>query len=91
VIVPLSTPAIAAVAILSFLVNWDQLFWPLVLITSEANKTVPLGIIDLSTQFGPIFNLTMAASTLTIIPILIVFFIFRRKFIEGMMMQGIKG
>ena len=91
VIVQLSNPAIAAVAILSFLYNWDQLFWPLVLITSEHNKTVPLGIVDLSTQFGPIYDLTMAASTLTIVPILIVFFIFRRKFIEGMMMQGLKG
>ena len=91
VIVPLSTPAIAAVAILSFLYNWDQLFWPLVMIGTEQNKTVPLGIVDLSTQFGPIYDLTMAASTLTIVPILIVFFIFRRKFIEGMMMQGLKG
>jgi ABC-type glycerol-3-phosphate transport system permease component len=78
-------------AILSFIYNWDQLFWPLVLITSDQNKTVPLGIVDLSTQFGPIYDLTMAASTLTVVPILVVFFIFRRRFVEGMMMQGLKG
>jgi multiple sugar transport system permease protein len=91
IVLPMSRPAIAAVAILSFLYNWDQLFWPLVLISSNTNKTVPLGIVDLSTQFGPIYDLTMAASTLTIIPVLIVFLAFRRHFIQGMMMSGLKG
>ena len=91
IVLPMSRPAVAAVAILSFLYNWDQLFWPLVLITSQENATVPLGIVDLSTQFGPIYNLTMAASTITVAPTVIVFFVFRRQFVEGMMMQGLKG
>jgi ABC-type glycerol-3-phosphate transport system permease component len=91
IILPMSRPAIAAVAILSFLYNWDQLFWPLVLITSQQNATVPLGIVDLSTQFGPIYNLTMAASTITVVPTVVVFLVFRRQFVEGMMMQGLKG
>ncbi len=91
IVLPMSRPAIAAIAILSFLYNWDQLFWPLVLIGSDANKTVPLGIVDLSTQFGPIYDLTMAASTLTIVPVLLVFLAFRRHFIQGMMMSGLKG
>ncbi|MHB8890421.1 MAG: carbohydrate ABC transporter permease [Candidatus Limnocylindrales bacterium] len=91
IVLPMSRPAIAAIAILSFLYNWDQLFWPLVLIASDANKTVPLGIVDLSTQFGPIYDLTMAASTVTIVPVLLVFLVFRRHFIQGMMMSGLKG
>jgi multiple sugar transport system permease protein len=91
IVLPMSTPALAAVAILSFLYNWDQLFWPLVLISSDSNKTVPLAIVSLSTQFGPIYDLTMAASTLTIVPVLVVFFVFRRHFIQGMMMSGLKG
>jgi multiple sugar transport system permease protein len=61
------------------------------LISSDSNKTVPLAIVDLSTQFGPIYDLTMAASTLTIVPVLVVFFVFRRHFIQGMMMSGLKG
>lgn len=91
IVLPMSLPAIAAVTILSFLYNWDQLFWPLVMISSDSNKTVPVGIVDLSTQFGPIYDLTMAASTLTIVPVLLVFFAFRRYFIQGMMMSGLKG
>ena len=91
IILPMSRPAIAAVAILSFLYNWDQLFWPLVLVGSDSNKTVPLGIVGLSTQFGPIYDLTMAASTLTIVPVVLVFLVFRRNFIQGMMMSGLKG
>lgn len=91
IIIPMSRTVISAVVILSFLYNWDQLFWPLVLITSQQNATVPLGIVDLSTQFGPIYNLTMAASTITVVPTVIVFLVFRRQFVEGMTMQGIKG
>jgi multiple sugar transport system permease protein len=63
----------------------------LVLITSQQIATVPLAIVDLSTQFGPIYNLTMAASTITVVPTVVVFFVFRRQFVEGMMMQGLKG
>lgn len=91
IILPMSRTVISAVIILSFLYNWDQLFWPLVLITSQQNSTVPLGIVDLSTQFGPIYNLTMAASTITVVPTVVVFFVFRRQFVEGMTMQGLKG
>jgi multiple sugar transport system permease protein len=91
IIVPMIRPAIAAVAILSFLYNWDQLFWPLVSITSDTNKTVPLGIVALSTQFGPAYDLTMAASTLTILPIVVVFLLLRRHFISGMALSGLGG
>lgn len=91
IILPLCRPVIAAIAILSFLFMWDQVFWPLVLINSNTHTTVPLGIILLSTQFAPIYNLTMAASTVTVIPVLVVFLIFRRHFFGGFMMSGLKG
>lgn len=91
IVVPMIRPAIAAVAILSFLYNWDQLFWPLVSITSDANRTVPLGIVALSTQFGPAYDLTMAASTLTILPVVLVFLVLRRHFISGMALSGLGG
>ena len=90
VIMPLCKPVIAALAILSFLFMYDQVFWPLILISSNGHKTVPLGIIGFSTMFGPIYNLTMAASTITVIPVLIVFFVFRRHFLGGFMMSGLK-
>lgn len=91
VVLPMSRPAIAAVAILSFLYNWDQLFWPLVAIASDAHRTVPLGIVALSTQFGPAYDLTMAASTLTILPVVVVFLLLRRHFISGMALSGLAG
>jgi ABC-type glycerol-3-phosphate transport system permease component len=91
VVLPMSRPAIAAVAILSFLYNWDQLFWPLVSIASDAHRTVPLGIVALSTQFGPAYDLTMAASTLTILPVVVVFLLLRRHFISGMALSGLAG
>jgi ABC-type glycerol-3-phosphate transport system permease component len=91
IVVPMSRPAIASVAILSFLYNWDQLFWPLVSIASDAHRTVPLGIVALSTQFGPAYDLTMAASTLTILPVVVVFLLLRRHFISGMALSGLAG
>jgi multiple sugar transport system permease protein len=91
IVVPMIRPAIAAVAILSFLYNWDQLFWPLVSIASDANRTVPLGIVALSTQFGPAYDLTMAASTLTVLPVIVVFLLLRRHFISGMALSGLGG
>ena len=91
IVLPLCRPAIAALSILSFLYHWDLVFWPLILINSNINKTVPLGIILLSTQWGAIYDLTMAASTLTVLPVLIVFLVFRRQFIEGFVLSGLKG
>ncbi len=91
VVLPLSRPALAALAILSFLYHWDSVFWPLILISSNELKTVPLGIILLSTQWGAIYDLSMAASTLTVLPVLIVFFVFRRYFIQGIILSGLKG
>lgn len=91
IILPLTRPTIAALAILSFLYHWDSVFWPLILINSSANKTVPLGIILLTTQWGSIYDLTMAASALTVLPVLIVFLIFRRQFIQGFVLSGLKG
>lgn len=91
IILPLTRPTIAALAILSFLYHWDSVFWPLILINSSANKTVPLGIILLSTQWGSIYDLTMAASALTVLPVLIVFLVFRKQFIQGFILSGLKG
>lgn len=91
IILPLTRPTIAALAILSFLYHWDSVFWPLILINTNINKTVPLGIILLSTQWGSIYDLTMAASTLTVLPVLIVFLVFRRQFIQGFVLSGLKG
>jgi multiple sugar transport system permease protein len=91
IILPLTRPTMAALAILSFLYHWDSVFWPLILINSNINKTVPLGIVLLSTQWGAIYDLTMAASTLTVLPVLIVFLIFRKQFIKGFVMSGLKG
>lgn len=91
IILPLTTPVLSALAIFSFVYVWDQLIWPLVAVSSTAMKTLPLGMVLFSNQRGAIYNLVFAAGTLSVVPPLIVFVIFQKKIIKGMVLAGIKG
>lgn len=90
VMLPLATPAIAAVAILQFQGAWNGFFWPLVLLSRE-NWTLPLGLalfrIEFSTNYPPL----MAMSVIATVPILIIYIFFQRYFVEGIAASGVKG
>jgi multiple sugar transport system permease protein len=91
IILPLTGPVFSALAIFSFVYCWDQLLWPLVVINSDSMKTLPLGIILLSNQRGIIYDLTLAAGLLSVIPPLIIFIIFQKHIVKGAIMTGLKG
>lgn len=88
---PLCKPVFASLAIFSFVYIWDQLIWPVVIIASDARKTLPLGIALLSTESGARFNLVLAAGVLAVVPPLIVFLLFQRRIVRGVIMAGLKG
>lgn len=91
VILPLSKPALATVAILSLVFHWNEFTGPLVFINSQENFTLALGIRLFRNQYTTFFNQTMAYATLMTVPILIVFFIFQKQFIKGISMTGLGG
>ncbi len=90
IILPQCKPALAALGIFTFMWNWDNFLWPLIVLNSENNFTLPVGLSMFSRQWWTNYGLVMAGATVSVIPILIVFFIFQRHFIEGIVLTGLK-
>ena len=92
VIVPLAKPAIAAVALFNFLYNWNDFFGPLLyVIGNDKLWTLGIGLSEFRTMHHVEWNLTMAASLLFMLPVVILFFLAQRVFIEGVTLTGTKG
>lgn len=88
---PLAKPALAAVAIFSFLGSWDEFTWALTAINDESKYTLPIAIRSLQQEHGTEWGLVFAASALAVVPTVTVFLIFQRNFIKGVTSGAIKG
>lgn len=91
-IVPLSGPALSALAILVFEASWNGFFWPLIFLNSPENMTLPVGLVSLqNAQGGGPAVTVFAAITAVVVPVLIVFVIFQRAFVASIASTGLKG
>ena len=91
IILPLCGPALATLGILTFLGSWNNFLWPLVVAQSEDKYTLPVALALYSTgQNSTNYGLLLAGATVVIIPILVVFLIFQKRFIEGIATTGLK-
>ncbi len=92
IILPLAKPALTVVALFSFMAVWNDFLAPLVYIQRSQQYTLALGLQSFYSQLGNTsWNLLMAASVLVIVPVLVLFFIAQKTFIEGIATTGIKG
>lgn len=91
VILPLSGPAVAAVAIFAFLNSWNEFLGPSIYLSSVENYTLALGIFMYQGRYGNHWNLVMAASMFIVVPVLIIFFVAQRYFIRGIQLTGLAG
>lgn len=91
IVLPLSRPALIVVAILSALFAWNDFLDPLVYISDGDKYTLALGLTQFTGLFTSQWNLLMAATTVIIVPVLLVFFLTQRYFIAGVTMSGLKG
>jgi multiple sugar transport system permease protein len=91
VVLPLSRPALAALAIFTFQFWWSAFFWPLIMISSPDMYTLPLGLALFQEQNRTVWNLIMAGSVLGAIPLIVAFLIFQRQFVRGISLSGMKG
>jgi multiple sugar transport system permease protein len=91
VILPISKPALVTVAILSLVFHWNDFTGPLIILNSQDNFTLAIGINLFRNQYSTYFNQTMAFATLMTAPILLVFFFFQKHFIKGISMTGLSG
>ena len=91
IILPMSKPALAIIAIFSFLFNWNDFWHPLVFLSSEEHYTVALGLYSLQGHFFSTVSLLMAAAVMAMLPCLVLFFIAQKYFIQGVVITGVKG
>ena len=91
IIVPLSQPVIAVMAILFFTASWNDYIWPLVVLTQDQMFTVSLGLPTLVGPYSQEYGAVMAGSFISTVPIVIIFLIMQRRFIEGITQGAVKG
>ncbi|NUQ96520.1 MAG: carbohydrate ABC transporter permease [Streptomyces sp.] len=92
VALPLARPALASVAIFTFLNSWNMYLEPLVYETDKSNYTLPVALTQYTDAYGShLWNVQLAASVTTVVPVLIVFIAAQRHFVEGLAQTGLKG
>jgi multiple sugar transport system permease protein len=91
VVLPMSRPALATLAMFTFMWAWGDFFWPLIVTSSDSIKTLPLLLQTFQGQYGAKWNLLMAASVMGFLPMVVVFLLGQKQFIEGIKMGAVKG
>ncbi|MBA9088383.1 multiple sugar transport system permease protein [Fontibacillus solani] len=90
--IPLVKPAIVTLIILTFIGNWNQFIWPLIVLQTEDKFTLPVGIVYFSSELKDTSNwiLIMAGTTISIAPLILIFLIFQKQIIRGIALSGMK-
>jgi multiple sugar transport system permease protein len=88
---PLSRPAIAAVAIFIFVLSWNNFLWPFIVVTNTDMMTIPVGIATVQSSYGVRYADIMASAVLAGLPLVIVFLFFQRQIVQGIANTGLKG
>ena len=88
---PLAKPALATVAIFSFLASWDEFVWALTIINDPDKRTLPIAIALFQGQHVTSWGLVFAASTIAVVPVVVVFLAFQRYFVSGLTAGAVKG
>ena len=91
VILPLSKSSIATLTVTTFMESWNDYLWPLLMLNDKNKMTLTLALNSLNGQYGTEYNLLMAGSLISMIPIIIVYICAQKYFKEGLMAGGVKG
>ncbi len=91
VVLPLSAPALGVVAIYNFSAHWNEFLEPLIYLNTPGTFTVPLGLSLMNGRYGGDVGQVMAQTTLSIIPLIAIFFLAQRNYVQGVVVSGVKG
>ncbi len=91
VILPIARPALVTLAVLTFTGNMHSFFWPLVMLRSETNYTLPIGLLYFDSTSGQATHLLMAAVTLSVAPLAVAFVFLQKYIVQGINIGGVKG
>jgi raffinose/stachyose/melibiose transport system permease protein len=88
---PLSKPALGATSIFLFVINWNDLLFPLLLITESAKKTLPLALLDYRGEYATSFSMIFTAVFIASVPMVIMYLFMQRSFVAGLTAGAVKG
>ena len=91
IMVPIAKPAIVTIALLNTITSWNAFLWPLLVINTSVNRTLPLGLYTFITDGGVRYERLMAAATIVVIPIILLFLFTRKNIVSGVARGGLKG
>lgn len=91
VILPLAAPALVTLGVFTFLATWNDFMWPLIVLTDTAKYTLPVGLAGLAGEHVQDTELMMAGSVLTVLPVLVLFVVLQRYYVEGITAGSVKG
>jgi multiple sugar transport system permease protein len=91
IVLPLIRPALATLALLTFMGNWDSFLWPLVVTSCDTYRTLPVGLASFQTMYVTHYEWIMAIATLVSLPVFAAFLSLQRYFVQGFVMSGLKG
>jgi multiple sugar transport system permease protein len=91
IILPLCKPALGALAIFTFVRQWNDFLWPLIVLKDSTRYTLPVGVASLQGEFGTDYGIIFAGAALAALPMIIFFLVFQRYFLEGVRMGAVKG
>jgi multiple sugar transport system permease protein len=90
IILPLSVPALSTLAVFTFVFQWNNLLWPLVVVSKDSMKTITIGLASFQGMYGTTWNLLMAAAVMGVLPSIVAFLIGQRFLIKGITLTGLK-
>ena len=91
VVLPLSKPTLATFGIFAFMASWNSYLWPLVIISSTKLMTLPVGLAGLQGEHFTAWNLVMAGTTISVVPIILVYLVAQKQIVRGVVLSGVKG
>jgi multiple sugar transport system permease protein len=91
IILPLSGPVVATLAVFSFLNTWNDFLWPLVMTTSQNMRVLSVGLAQLQNEYFTLWTLLMSGAVLSLLPTLLVFLVAQKYFVQGITISGLKG
>ena len=90
IVAPLMRPALAALGVFTFLASWNDYLWPLVAINDLDKSTIPLALTFFNDWHSTRFDLVMAAATMAVVPVLVVFLLFQRHIVKALVLAGMR-
>jgi multiple sugar transport system permease protein len=91
IIMPLSAPALATLAVFNFQTTWNDFLWPLVITNTDSMRTIPVGLSSFQGQYSTDWHLLMAGSVTALLPVLVIYILAQRWFVRGITLSGMGG